>query len=608
MSEVNLPKEWKEVTWGDLTTIDGFRRGPFGGNLKKAFFKESGYAVYEQYAPINNDCTRFRYFIDEGKYQELSSFWVQGGDFLVSCSGTMGRITRVPVNAPEGVINQALLRIRLANKISPDFFLKLFRSPSVQEAVLTNSGGGAIQNLAAVKELKLIRLALPPLAEQKVIANKLDTLLAQVDITKARLERIPEILKTFHQSVLAAAVSGKLTEEWRRKNGSRVSESERLEEIRQYKYQFWLTVQKAKFEAKGKRPNNDDWKKKYKEAEIDPEFHKRELPEDWVFQPLDGLVYIAARIGWKGLKASEYTESGPLFLSVHSLNYGREVKLSEAFHISQERYDESPEIMLQNDDILLCKDGAGIGKIGIVKNLREPASINSSLLLIRSGRFFVPEFLYFFLAGPTMQRLVQERMTGSAVPHLFQRDVKEFVLEVPPLKEQTEIVRRVEELFAFADSIEQKVNAALERVNNLTQSILAKAFRGELTADWRAENPDLITGENSAEALLAKIKAERDAIKMQPKPKRTAVKNNKGSRMSKEIIKVVEALKHAGKPLSGQQLLAAAGYPRDSSTDQLEQFFLDIREALTTEKSIVKLERKDDGQDWFALAEAATNE
>ena len=75
------------------------------------------------------------------------------------------------------------------------------------------------------------------------------------------------------------------------------------------------------------------------------------------------------------------------------------------------------------------------------------------------------------------------------------------------------VVRRVEELFDFADSIEQKAAAALERVNNLTQSILAKAFRGELTADWRAANPELISGDNSAEALLAKIQAEREALK-----------------------------------------------------------------------------------------------
>ncbi|ELV2782896.1 hypothetical protein QNZ42_002600 [Enterobacter cloacae] len=78
--------------------------------------------------------------------------------------------------------------------------------------------------------------------------------------------------------------------------------------------------------------------------------------------------------------------------------------------------------------------------------------------------------------------------------------------------------------------------------------------------------------------------------------------------MSKQIIKVVEALTQAGEPLSGQQLLAAAGYPSDSNTDDLEKFFLDIRQALIVEKSIVKLERTEDGQDWFSLAEVGSNE
>ena len=78
-------------------------------------------------------------------------------------------------------------------------------------------------------------------------------------------------------------------------------------------------------------------------------------------------------------------------------------------------------------------------------------------------------------------------------------------------------VRRVEELFAFADKVEAQVNEAQARVNNLTQSILAKAFRGELTADWRAANPELITGDNSAAALLERIKAEREALALAAK-------------------------------------------------------------------------------------------
>jgi type I restriction enzyme S subunit len=105
--------------------------------------------------------------------------------------------------------------------------------------------------------------------------------------------------------------------------------------------------------------------------------------------------------------------------------------------------------------------------------------------------------------------------TGRA--KLTQGALNVLPIGLPPEHEQTEIVRRVEQLFAFADQIEQQVKNAQSRVNNLTQSILAKAFRGELTADWRAANPDLITGENSAQALLAKIKAERDKPKKMTK-------------------------------------------------------------------------------------------
>lgn len=84
-------------------------------------------------------------------------------------------------------------------------------------------------------------------------------------------------------------------------------------------------------------------------------------------------------------------------------------------------------------------------------------------------------------------------------------------MAVPNQDEQTEIVRRVDQLFACADTVERQVNSALARVNRLTQSILAKAFRGELTAQWRADHPELISGENSAEALLERIKEERAA-------------------------------------------------------------------------------------------------
>jgi type I restriction enzyme S subunit len=92
-------------------------------------------------------------------------------------------------------------------------------------------------------------------------------------------------------------------------------------------------------------------------------------------------------------------------------------------------------------------------------------------------------------------------MTGTAVPHLFQKDIKEFILAVPPLVEQHEIVRRVEKLFGLADSLEVKYKKAIERVEKIEQSVLAKAFRGELV------KPD--PNDEPAEELLKRILAEK---------------------------------------------------------------------------------------------------
>ncbi len=182
-------------------------------------------------------------------------------------------------------------------------------------------------------------------------------------------------------------------------------------------------------------------------------------------------MYIAGRIGWRGLKAEEYTKQGPLLLNVECLNHGEEADYKYANHISKERYDESPEIQLAENDILLTKDGNGIGKIGIVKNLRELATVNSSLLVIRSLEAFVPEYLFYALKGKKMQELVKSRISGSAVPHLFQKDIKEFTLTLPPLDEQIEIVRRVRPLLEIAKMIRND-----DDVYVLYESLLKSAF------------------------------------------------------------------------------------------------------------------------------------
>lgn len=208
-----LPDSWCWASWEQLINEgDGFKRGPFGSTLKKEIFVEHGYKVYEQYCPINDDCSFARYYITEDKYKELESFSVRAGDYLISCSGvTLGRITQVPASFEEGVINQALLRVRLNGNIVDDgYFIRMFRSPFFQSLIFANSTGSAIPNVKGVKELKAIPIPLPPLDEQLQIAKQIDESLSVVDNLSSSLDATSKRATRLRHSILKRAFQGKL--------------------------------------------------------------------------------------------------------------------------------------------------------------------------------------------------------------------------------------------------------------------------------------------------------------------------------------------------------------------------------------------------------------
>ncbi|WP_406818815.1 restriction endonuclease subunit S [Proteus mirabilis] len=172
----------------------------------------------------------------------------------------------------------------------------------------------------------------------------------------------------------------------------------------------------------------------------------------------------------------------------------------------------------KEDDILYSREGT----IGIACQIPKGVELclGQRMVLIRASDKILSKYLTIVLNSNKILSIVRARTMGSTVPRINMSDIKSYPIPLPSLSEQHEIICSVEQLFAYADTIEKQVNNALSRVNNLTQSILAKAFRGELTAQWRAENPDLISGENSAAALLEKIKAERAASNSKKAPRK----------------------------------------------------------------------------------------
>ena len=137
--------------------------------------------------------------------------------------------------------------------------------------------------------------------------------------------------------------------------------------------------------------------------------------------------------------------------------------------------------MIQKDDVLICKDGAGIGKVGIIGELPDRTTINSSLLLIRSGKDILPKFLYRCLESPYFQQIVNSRLNGATTPHLYQRDITEFPVFLPLLPEQLRIINILNEAFAGIATAKANAEQNLKNARALFESHLQSVFteRGE---------------------------------------------------------------------------------------------------------------------------------
>jgi len=378
----------------------------------------------------------------------------------------------------------------------------------------------------------------PPLLEQNEIIYRLEFLLGQVDKIKNRIDGIPAILKRFRQSVLSAAVSGKLTEDWRGKHIN----------INTNPADTWPSVDK-------------------KDGPFD-------IPNSWIGCNL-GSVSKRVSVGHVGKTTEYYTNenNGIPFLRSQNVRQGF-ISTNNLAFITKDFHRKLKKSQLDAGDLLIVRVGANRGDACILPQTFQ--GCNCANIVLAKPLKGLSDYLNIYYQSPIVRDILLGKTVGGAQGVINTKTIEDSFLALPSFEEQKEIVKRVETYFALADSIKSKVDEAQKRIDNLTQSILAKAFSGALTKEWRELNRELINGENSAFSLLEKIKEEKKNL--QPIKKKWYKGVNKVK--MKKIIPITSALKNAGKPLTSQELLREAGYPNDSSTEIIEKFFLDIRESL----------------------------
>jgi len=453
----NLPKEWCLTTlsaiaeWGSGGTPSRSNPSFYGGNIPWVKTGDLGpKTLYE----VNEFIT------EEAVKNSSAKFFPKGSVAIAMYGATIGKTSILGINA---TTNQACGVGNPIKGLTLTEFLYYFLG-NEKARFIAKGKGGAQPNISQTL-IKEHPICLPPFAEQQQIVAKLDELLAQVDILKTRLDSIPKILKRFRQSVLAAAVSGKLTEDWRFKNDI----------------------------------STDSW------------------------QPIKVGHLVKSIEAGKNLKCIETSPVGDQhgIIKISAVTWGFYNENESKTLPDNKLFVENRRIQIGDFLISRANTLELIGMPVIVKDVSKNLMLSDKvwrLVMNEADKTWLSIFLRSYFG----RKEIESRSTGNqlSMRNIGQKIFLDITLPKPSVEEQTEIVACVEQLFTYADQIEQRVKDAQARVNHLTQAILAKAFRGELTAEWRTQNPDLISGDNSAAALLAKIKAERELTQAVKKAKK----------------------------------------------------------------------------------------
>jgi len=451
MNEV--PRTWATRPFGEL---NGF----YGANIDPASYPAERFELYsipvfptgKPEQPLGSEV---------GSTKQV----VAHNDVLISKINP--RINRVwQVGLPTGlrqIASSEWIGFR-CTQMDARYFRYYFTSPTFRDLLCSDvTGVGGSLTRAQPKRVASFPVPVAPVNEQKRIADKLDTVLTRVDAVNTRLARVAPLLKRFRQSVLATATSGRLTEDWR--TGKAESDfSGAIDELMQV-----LGVKKTQGTLKPTAI--------------------RTAPYLYETRSLSNLGQVSG-----GLTKNGTRNAMPLsrpYLRVANV-YANELRLSDVSEIGLTAAELQKTRLLLGDLLLVEGNGSldQIGRVAMWDGSIEDCCHQNHLIRWRAGDQVISKFVLYYLLSPLGRAQIEEVAKSTSGLHtLSVSKVAALSLKVPDLQEQTEIVRRIETLFAFADRLEARLQTAQTATERLTPSLLAKAFCGELVPQDPNDEP-----------------------------------------------------------------------------------------------------------------------
>jgi len=471
-----LPEGWVEASLFDVCSP---KQWPTISTMQ---LTESGYPVYGA----------------NGKIGFYSAYNHDEETILITCRGATCGVLNIC--EPKSYVNGNAMALNGLNQsyIMLDYLLSTLLNRGMKDAI-----SGTAQPQITKTGLEVVSIPLAPLNEQKRIVAKVEALQARSRKAREALAEVPKLVGQFKQSVLAAAFRGDLTKTWREQHPDTEPAEQLLERIRTERRQQWETNQLATFKAKNKTPPKN-WQSKYKEPAPVDTTDLPELPAGWCWASMNELL-----LGIDAGKSFTCHERPPLagekgIVKISAVTWG-EFNQSE----SKTVFDTSrlnSRHRIQSGDFLMSRANTIelVGAPVIVEEINLDLFLSDKVLRLKFVAD-VDRWVLQLLRTKLGRKQIESKSTGNqlSMRNIGQNSIREIAMPFAPLEEQHQITYRIESLFAYADSILEQAKASLGELDRLDQSILAKAFRGELVPQDPNDEP--------ASVLLEHINAERAA-------------------------------------------------------------------------------------------------
>lgn len=414
MTEIGeIPSEWKVKKLGEIT----IGKGEYGIGASATEYIE-GKPRYLRITDIGDSCRLLFNDIKGLDDADYEKYILKEGDIVFARTGnTTGKGYVYNREHGELVYAGFLIKYSIDNNIAKHNFIKyVIQSKRYWDWVnimSTRSGQPGINS----NEYSSFIVQLPPLKEQEKIASILSTVDEQIDNVDALIEKNKELKKGLMQTLLTKGIGHT----------------------------------------------------KFKKTEIG------EIPEEWEVSNLTNIVDIKGRVGWKGYTKKDLVEFGPLAIGAMHINSNNKLDLSEPVYLSKKKYEESPEIMVSKDDIILAQRGS-LGKVVLIEKEIGEATINPSMVLIKNIKIN-SRYLYYFLCSEYIQKVIFKETSQTSIPMISQEQIGKFKIIIPTIKEQEKIASILSEVDKKIEEYENKKQKLEKLKKGLMQQLLTGMIR-----------------------------------------------------------------------------------------------------------------------------------